>query len=126
MKMAESCSETGRKHCGKKEKLLIMSNFSFSHSVFKRLVLQTHKNQGLFGKGLKDHGPDTTPHFESTKWNLHLKTTCCERPLVTSLGWFLNSGNTTKLDKILLMVQVVKFPNGSCCLQNQNLDLENQ
>ena len=25
---------------GKKEKLLIMSNFSFSHSVFKRLVLQ--------------------------------------------------------------------------------------
>ena len=29
-----------------------MSNFSFSYSVFKRLVLQTHKNQGLFGKGL--------------------------------------------------------------------------
>ena len=41
----------GRKHCGK-EKLLIMSNFSFSHSVFKRLLVQTHKNQGLFGKGL--------------------------------------------------------------------------
>ena len=31
--------QTGRKH------------FSF-HSVFKRLVLQIHKNQGLFGKGL--------------------------------------------------------------------------
>ena len=29
-----------------KEKLLIMSNFSFSHSVFKRLVLQTRKKQG--------------------------------------------------------------------------------
>ena len=29
-----------------------MSNFSFSHSVFKRLVLQTCKKQGLFGKGL--------------------------------------------------------------------------
>ena len=29
-----------------------MSNFSFSHSVFKRLVLQTSKNQGLFGTGL--------------------------------------------------------------------------
>ena len=26
--------------------------FLLSHSVFKRLVLQTHKNQGLFGKGL--------------------------------------------------------------------------
>ena len=32
-----------------------MSNFSFSHSVFKRLLLQTHKNQGLFGKGLINH-----------------------------------------------------------------------
>ena len=29
-----------------------MSNFSFSHSVFKRLVLWTHKNKGSFGKGL--------------------------------------------------------------------------
>ena len=29
-----------------------MSNFSFSHSVFKRLFLWTHKNQGLFWKGL--------------------------------------------------------------------------
>ena len=35
------------------EKMLVTSNFSFSHSVFKRLELQTRKNQGLFGKGLK-------------------------------------------------------------------------
>ena len=35
-----------------KEKLLVTSNFSFSHIFFKRLVLQTWKNQGLFGKGL--------------------------------------------------------------------------
>ena len=41
----------GRKHW-EKEKLLVMSNFSFSRSVFKGLVLQTRKNQGLFGKGL--------------------------------------------------------------------------
>ena len=27
-----------------------MSNFSFSHSVFKGLVLQTRENKGLFGK----------------------------------------------------------------------------
>ena len=33
-----------------KEKLLVMSNFSFSHSVFKILALQTCINQGLFGK----------------------------------------------------------------------------
>ena len=42
----------GRKHFGKEEKLRVTSNFSFSHSDFKRCVLQTHKNQGLFGKGL--------------------------------------------------------------------------
>ena len=51
MKMAES-SHKGYKTLREKEKLLIMSNFSFSHSVFKKLVLQTRKNQGLFGKGL--------------------------------------------------------------------------
>ena len=32
---------------------IFMSNSSFSHSVFKRLVLKTRKNMGLFGKGLK-------------------------------------------------------------------------
>ena len=32
--------------------MLVMSSFSFSHSVFKRLVVQTGKNQDLFGKGL--------------------------------------------------------------------------
>ena len=36
-----------------KEKCLVTSNFSFSCSVFTRAVLQTRKNQGLFGKGLK-------------------------------------------------------------------------
>ena len=34
-----------------KVKLFVTSNFSFSLSVFKRVLLQTHKNQGLFGKG---------------------------------------------------------------------------
>ena len=42
----------GIKHW-EKEKLVVLSNFSFSLSVFKRLVLQTRKNQGLFGKGLR-------------------------------------------------------------------------
>ena len=48
-----------------KEKLLVMSNFSFSHSVFKRLVLQTLKNQGLFGKELTHY--HTMPHFDALK-----------------------------------------------------------
>ena len=51
MKMADR-SPNSSKTLQEKEKLLVMINFSFSHSVFKRLVLQTRKNQGLFGKGL--------------------------------------------------------------------------
>ena len=46
----------GRKHWGGggggKEKLLIARNFSFSYTVFKRLLLQTSKIQGFSGKGL--------------------------------------------------------------------------
>ena len=43
----------GYKTLWEKEKLLVTSHFSFSHRVFQRPVLQTRKNQGLFGKGLK-------------------------------------------------------------------------
>ena len=49
--MAESF-EKGWKTVWEKEKLLVTSNFSFIHNVFKRLLRQTRKNQGLFGKGL--------------------------------------------------------------------------
>ena len=51
MKMEESSSDV-LKTQWEKEKLLVTSDFSFSHSVFKRLVLQTRKNHGLFEKGL--------------------------------------------------------------------------
>ena len=33
-------------------KVAVNSNFSFCYSVFKRLVLQTSKNKGLFGNRL--------------------------------------------------------------------------
>ena len=49
--MAENSSNMKKTLC-EKEKLLVSSNFSFYHSVFKRLVLQTRENQGLFGRGL--------------------------------------------------------------------------
>ena len=52
MKMTGS-SPKGLKTLWEKEKLLVSSNCSFSHSVFKRLVLQTRKNQGSVGKGLR-------------------------------------------------------------------------
>ena len=40
-------------HCFQKTCAVDTSNFSFSLSVLKKLVLLTRKNQGLFGKGLK-------------------------------------------------------------------------
>ena len=43
--------QMARKHW-KKEILLVSSDLSFFYSIFKRLVLQTHKKPGLFGKGL--------------------------------------------------------------------------
>ena len=49
--MAE-CFPEALKTWWEKEKLLIMSNFSFSHNVFKKCVLQTRKSKGLFEKGL--------------------------------------------------------------------------
>ena len=38
--------QMGRKHCGKRRNCSLRAIFSFSLSVFKRLVLQTCKNQG--------------------------------------------------------------------------------
>ena len=50
--MTESSAKE-KKTLWEKKKLLVTSKFSFSHSVFKRLVQQTCKIQGLFGKGLR-------------------------------------------------------------------------
>ena len=46
--------QTARKHCGKRKKLLIPSNFFLSHSVFKRLVSQGCQKVSLCGNGLED------------------------------------------------------------------------
>ena len=54
MKMVER-SPNGWKTMCEEEKLLVMSNFSFSHSVFKRLLLQKCESKSLFGKQLKQN-----------------------------------------------------------------------
>ena len=51
MKMKES-SPNGSKTLWENEKLLVLQAISHFPTVLKRLVLQTRKNQGLFGKGL--------------------------------------------------------------------------
>ena len=51
--MAESFPK-GKKTPWSKKKLLVLSNFSFSQSVSKRLVLQASENKGMFGKEVKN------------------------------------------------------------------------
>ena len=71
--------------------------FSFSNSIFKRLVLQTGKIQGLFGKGLM-HNPD----FSRLRgfWNISGKgETACNQ-----LCW---------LDIYLLMKYILLTPRKS-------------
>ena len=79
MEMPVSFSK-GLKTRWEKEKLLITSNFSFSHTVFKRLVVQTRKNLGLFGKCIKSSF-DTAGHVckkkkgdgEQTENSMHVR-----------------------------------------------------
>ena len=81
--MAES-SLKGRK-LWENEKLLVTSNFSFSHSVFKRLVLRTRKNLALFGKGLMAmHGVPLIEIDNSTTKNAELDKTAGTIMLISS------------------------------------------
>ena len=57
--------QTDRKHFGKRRNRLLRAISPFLHSVFKRLVQQTHENQGLFWKGLTHY--HTMPHFDTLK-----------------------------------------------------------
>ena len=43
-----------------------MSNFSFSHSVFKRLVSQGRQKVSLFGNGLKGANAKVRLQFEAS------------------------------------------------------------
>ena len=65
IKMAESTSD-GWKTLREKEKLLVVSNFCFSHGVFKRLILQTREDPGLFGKGLRKKALENNVGEEKT------------------------------------------------------------
>ena len=60
----EESYPNGLKTLGEKEKLLVSSNFSFSRSVFKRLVFQGRQKVLLCGNGLKIHSK--VEYFENT------------------------------------------------------------
>ena len=56
--------------------MLDTNSFSFSHSVFKMLLLETCKNQGLFGKGLESLSSRVVKSRDSlVKGKRHLQTT---------------------------------------------------
>ena len=59
-----------------KGEIALMRNFSFSHSVFKRLMLQTRKNQGSCGQGLRGISPFPTA-FSKDFYCRHVKTRAC-------------------------------------------------
>ena len=70
-KMAESYPN-GQKTLWEKEKLLVTSNFSFSHSVFKRLVSQGRQKESLCGNGLRILRYRLHRKHYGKKWNCSL------------------------------------------------------
>ena len=62
-----------------KEKLLVTSNFSFSLNVFKRLLQQTHKNPGRFGKRLTEKILKHLTHYQTTNFRLFQTERVCRR-----------------------------------------------
>ena len=84
MKIAES-SLNGKKTLWVKEKLLVTSNFSFSHSVFKRLASNGRQKVSLCGNGFNNWNTVDTAlnkhicwyqgqgHLPGSRWNLNVK-----------------------------------------------------
>ena len=48
--------------------MLVTSIFSFSHNVFKRLLFQTRKNQGLNRKGLNGGKKKKQSNLDFIQW----------------------------------------------------------
>ena len=67
--------QTGRKHW-EKEKLLVTSNFSFSHSVFKRLVSQGRQKVSLCGNGLTVTSEHSTLHQTTIFRRVQIESIC--------------------------------------------------
>ena len=63
-----------------KGKLLVTSNSLFPNSVFKGLVQETHKNEGLLGKELTLH--QSTKNWARLNWK-HSQTTNSVSPFPT-------------------------------------------
>ena len=60
MKMAQSSSKRLENAVGKRE-IACLEQFLLFHGCFQKLLLQTHKNKGLFEKCLTYNGSITSP-----------------------------------------------------------------
>ena len=80
-----------------KGELLVTSNFSFSHSVFNRLVLQTRKNQGLFGKGLSHKVDLDESIFALYVTEIHKSPSVRALLIPTSFSYFPTAGDMRSL-----------------------------
>ena len=102
----------GRKQYGKKEKLLLTSNFSFSHSVFKRLVLQTRKKIGLFGKGLTLNPLLHRYSFQHINNRQLLKTLWEKKKFLVTSSFFFSNYVFSPIRKLYLFLpnQKIVFP----------------
>ena len=90
MRIAES-SPNRQKTLWEMEKLLDSSNFSISHSFLKRLVVQTRKNQGLFGKGyLSLCLSHFLSHFVLLLLRLSVRLSCCSICVSLCLSIYLS------------------------------------
>ena len=61
-----------RKTLWEKEKLLVMSNFSFSHGVFKRLVSHGRQMVSLCGNGLRKNRTSLANRLQLSTMNMKL------------------------------------------------------
>ena len=101
MKMAENYPN-GQKRLWEKEKLLVTSNFSFSHSVFKRLVSQGRQKVSLCGNGLK------CLSIKSNEWKMAIDMYVKKSSLVF---WFKFPKNRIFVSDCSLCLQQEEIPN---------------
>ena len=79
------------------EKLLVMSNLSFSHSVFKRLVSQGRQKVSLCWNGLT-----TDKILQSFKLEAAVDDTTNEVKLMILVEWMVEQGENTDYQNFLL------------------------
>ena len=82
----------GYKILWEKEKSLVTSNFSFSHSVFKRFVSRRRQKVSLCGNGLSEV-QEIPVSFELFTTQSRLSTTLRKRPFENIVGRGEKAGN---------------------------------